>query len=79
MNANTLAIAGIRVYQNTISKLIPGRCRFYPSCSSYAVECFERFSFGHAFIKSGYRILRCNPFNEGYFDPVVPDEPQNQA
>ncbi len=74
MNPNRAAIAAIHFYQGTLSHLWPGSCRFYPSCSHYAEECFERFSFGKAFIKSAYRILRCNPLNQGYFDPVVPEE-----
>ncbi|MDH5656307.1 MAG: membrane protein insertion efficiency factor YidD [Spirochaetia bacterium] len=73
---NTLAIFLIKIYQNTLSKILPGRCRFYPSCSQYAIECFQTFSFFKAFYKSSFRIIRCNPFSEGYFDPVIPDDNQ---
>ncbi len=71
---NQFAIASIRLYQLVLSPFLPGRCRFYPSCSQYAVECFERFGFWKAALKSAWRVLRCNPLSRGYFDPVVPDE-----
>lgn len=78
---NRGAIGLIRVYQATLSRLWPGRCRFYPSCSQYAVECFEIFPFWKAGLKSGWRILRCNPLSQGYFDPVLPaaEEPAVEA
>lgn len=53
--------------------MLPGRCRYYPSCSEYSLECFQRFSFFKALYKSVFRILRCNPLFEGYFDPVIPE------
>lgn len=70
----TIAIQLIKLYKLIISPLLPGRCRFYPSCSEYAVQCFEHYSFPRALGKSAYRILRCNPLSEGYFDPAVPEE-----
>ena len=72
---NRLAIAFIRLYQQSLGKLIGGQCRFHPTCSAYAVECFERFGFFHALGKSIWRIARCNPMSKGYFDPVVPEKP----
>lgn len=65
-----LAVHLIRLYQQSLARVLPGRCRFYPSCSEYAVECFHRYNPGKAAIKSAYRILRCNPLSQGYFDPV---------
>ena len=70
---NRIAIILIRIYQNSIGLLMPGRCRFYPTCSAYAVECFESFGFWKALGKSSWRILRCNPLSEGYEDPVHPE------
>lgn len=67
-----LAIIMIKFYQNYISKyLLPGRrCRFYPTCSQYTLEAIEKYGF----LKGGFmgfkRILRCNPFNPGGYDPV---------
>lgn len=61
----------IRLYQMTISKgLPPDTCRFYPSCSHYGYQAIYKFGA----IKGGWlavwRVLRCNPFNRGGFDPV---------
>ncbi|MBQ9414154.1 MAG: membrane protein insertion efficiency factor YidD [Clostridia bacterium] len=65
-----LLIAPIRFYQRHISPHTPGCCRFYPTCSQYAVESLERFG---ALKGSGlaiWRILRCNPFGGHGYDPV---------
>lgn len=60
----------IKVYKKFISPLLPPSCRFYPSCSTYALVSVERFGA----IKGGWlafkRVLRCNPYNPGGFDPV---------
>ncbi|MCB1175313.1 MAG: membrane protein insertion efficiency factor YidD [Leptospiraceae bacterium] len=77
---NKLAILFIRLYQNTLGQIWPGRCRFAPSCSYYAIECYDSFGFFKASWKSAWRILRCNPLSEGYFDPVHPeDHPDHQT
>lgn len=60
----------IRLYQKFISPLKPGCCRFTPTCSSYAVEAFRKRGFIIGFILTVYRILRCNPFCRGGYDPV---------
>ena len=75
---NRLAIWMIRGYQLSLGRLMPGRCRFYPTCSNYALECFERFSFFPALGKTLYRLARCTPFSTGYFDPVVPETEQQK-
>jgi putative membrane protein insertion efficiency factor len=61
----------IRFYQTAISPLCPGKCRFHPTCSSYAYEAINKYGA----IKGTYlaikRLLRCHPFYKGdYFDPV---------
>jgi len=60
----------VRAYQVAISPLLPPSCRYYPSCSAYAVEALER----HGALRGSWlamrRILRCNPFRPGGFDPV---------
>ena len=65
-----LAIVSLRAYQVAISPLLPSACRFYPTCSQYAVEAFERYGF----LKGGWlalrRLLRCQPFCVGGYDPV---------
>ncbi|WP_100486577.1 membrane protein insertion efficiency factor YidD [Sporolactobacillus pectinivorans] len=65
-----LFIFPIRIYQKFISPLTPPSCRFYPTCSQYAVEALGRFGV----IKGGWltvkRLLKCQPFHPGGFDPV---------
>ena len=60
----------IRGYQLTVSPFIGPACRFYPSCSQYSIEAFKTYSFPKAFLLTGWRILRCNPFNKGGYDPI---------
>ncbi|MBL6988981.1 MAG: membrane protein insertion efficiency factor YidD [Bacteriovoracaceae bacterium] len=60
----------IRVYQWLISPLLGDRCRFYPSCSQYTIECFDKFNFFQALWYSSIRILKCHPFHEGGYDPI---------
>ena len=64
-------LAFIRLYQKTFSKVIPSdTCRFYPTCSHYGYQAI----FKYGVLKGGwmgfYRVLRCNPFNPGGYDPV---------
>jgi putative membrane protein insertion efficiency factor len=60
----------ITAYRTLISPILPQSCRFYPSCSLYAIQALKK----HGFIKGVYlavrRIIRCNPFHEGGYDPV---------
>lgn len=60
----------IRGYQIALSPLLPPSCRFYPSCSQYALEAVNR----HGALKGGWlaarRLARCHPFNPGGYDPV---------
>jgi putative membrane protein insertion efficiency factor len=60
----------IRGYQLCISPFIASRCRFYPSCSHYALEALEKHGALRGSWMSIKRLLRCHPFNEGGFDPV---------
>ncbi|MDG1495019.1 MAG: membrane protein insertion efficiency factor YidD [Porticoccaceae bacterium] len=69
-----LAIALIKGYQYAISPMLGANCRFHPTCSSYAEEAFRRFGV----FKGGYltllRIVKCQPFHSGGYDPVLPVE-----
>ncbi|MBA7650657.1 putative membrane protein insertion efficiency factor [subsurface metagenome] len=65
-----LMVSIIRFYSKYISILFPRRCRYYPTCSSYAVNAFKRKGFFKGLILSIWRILRCNPFSPGGYDPV---------
>ncbi len=60
----------IKVYQKIISPLFPPSCRFYPTCSEYAVQSITKYGIFKGGIKAVWRILRCNPFNKGGIDPV---------
>jgi putative membrane protein insertion efficiency factor len=65
-------ILPIRFYQKFISPAIPARCRYYPSCSAYAVEAVRVHGVGRGLLLAGWRLLRCNPFSDGGLDPVPP-------
>ncbi|ADL13833.1 membrane protein insertion efficiency factor YidD [Acetohalobium arabaticum] len=60
----------IRFYQKFISPLKPGTCRFYPSCSSYALEAIDKYGCLQGGLMSIKRVLSCHPFHPGGYDPV---------
>ena len=60
----------IRLYKKFISPLKPPCCRFTPTCSAYAIEAFQKRGFFAGFILMTWRLLRCNPFCRGGYDPV---------
>jgi putative membrane protein insertion efficiency factor len=60
----------VRAYQITLSPLLPASCRYYPSCSTYAIEALERHGALHGGWLTLRRLLRCNPFRPGGYDPV---------
>ncbi|MBV6424222.1 MAG: putative membrane protein insertion efficiency factor [Steroidobacteraceae bacterium] len=60
----------IRLYQWTLSPLLGPRCRFYPSCSHYALEAVDRFGVLRGGWLAARRIGRCHPWHPGGFDPV---------
>ncbi|GEM_PF-493020 len=61
-------------YQKIVSPFLPKTCRFYPTCSEYALRAFEEKSFCEAAALTVKRILKCHPFNPGGFDPLPKDE-----
>lgn len=65
-----LALFLIGLYKKVISPLLLPRCRFFPSCSSYAEDCFKLHGFILGMYLSIKRLLKCQPFHEGGFDPV---------
>ncbi|MBO7327391.1 MAG: membrane protein insertion efficiency factor YidD [Lentisphaeria bacterium] len=67
------AIALIRVYQKTISPWLPCCCRFEPSCSHYGVDAFRKRGFLAGSVLTIWRVMRCQPFCRGGYDPV-PDK-----
>ena len=60
----------IKFYRFFISPLFPNVCRYYPSCSTYAIEAFERYGLLKGFIKSIKRLLTCSSFYPGGYDPL---------
>ncbi|HEU4995780.1 MAG TPA: membrane protein insertion efficiency factor YidD [Gemmatimonadaceae bacterium] len=65
-----LLIFAVRAYQVGLSPLLPASCRYYPSCSAYAIEALERYGAVRGTWLSVRRILRCHPFRPGGYDPV---------
>lgn len=65
-----VAIALIKLYQKLLSPLFAGSCRFYPSCSNYSIDAFREHGFFKGMYLTAKRVLRCNPFFEGGYDPV---------
>jgi uncharacterized protein len=65
-------ILPIRFYQKFISPAIPTRCKYYPSCSAYAVEAIRIHGAGRGLLLAAWRLLRCNPLSDGGLDPVPP-------
>ncbi|MBQ8321537.1 MAG: membrane protein insertion efficiency factor YidD [Clostridia bacterium] len=60
----------IGLYRKFISPLKPPCCRFTPTCSAYAIEAFKKRGFFVGLFLTVWRILRCNPFSKGGYDPV---------
>lgn len=65
-----LLLVALRVYRYALSPLLGRNCRFYPSCSEYAVEAIERHGAGKGTWLALRRIGRCHPWSAGGFDPV---------
>ena len=63
-------VAPIRLYQRTISPALPARCKYHPSCSEYAVQAVRRYGVLRGVVLAGWRLLRCNPWSHGGFDPA---------
>jgi uncharacterized protein len=66
----TILIVLVRGYQISLSPLLPAACRYYPSCSAYAIEALEKHGALRGTWMAMRRIGRCNPFRPGGFDPV---------
>ena len=65
-----LFVAPLRFYQRAISPGLPARCKYYPSCSHYAVEAVRRYGILKGVVLSAWRLLRCNPWSHGGVDFV---------
>ncbi len=60
----------IRNYQKYLSPLKTTRCPYYPTCSNYALQAVEKYGALKGSILAGWRLVRCNPFSHGGYDPV---------
>jgi putative membrane protein insertion efficiency factor len=60
----------VRAYQMFLGPLLPAVCRYYPTCSSYAIEALERHGAFRGSVLAARRIARCHPFHAGGYDPV---------
>jgi uncharacterized protein len=65
-----VAVAPIAAYQRLISPLLPRRCKYEPTCSAYAAQAISRYGILRGLVLAGWRLLRCNPWSHGGFDPV---------
>nr|WP_330389037.1 membrane protein insertion efficiency factor YidD [Tepidibacter thalassicus] len=65
-----LCITIIKFYQKYISPIKGKTCRFYPTCSQYAIEALKKYGFFKGSYLSIKRILKCHPFHEGGYDPL---------
>jgi putative membrane protein insertion efficiency factor len=65
-----LLLALIGAYQRWLSPALPRRCRYEPTCSAYAAQSVRRFGVARGVLLASWRLLRCNPFSHGGFDPV---------
>lgn len=73
-----IAIKILKIYQKTLSfdhgflKIFApfGRCRFRPTCSDYAIQAIEKHGLISGGLKAAWRVLRCNPWNKGGWDPI---------
>ncbi len=63
----------IKAYQKGISPMFGPSCRFIPSCSQYAIDAIAHYGVIKGSLKAIWRILRCNPFSKGGYDPAVPE------
>lgn len=65
-----LLIWSVRGYQTFISPALPRRCKYYPSCSQYAMDALQKYGVLRGIVLAGWRLLRCNPLSYGGYDPV---------
>lgn len=65
-----LLIGIVRLYKNVVSPFLPSACRFHPTCSEYAMNALEKYGAIRGSVMAAYRLLRCQPFAKGGYDPV---------
>jgi putative membrane protein insertion efficiency factor len=65
-----IATSPIVLYQRLVSPAIPRRCKYEPTCSRYALEAIRRYGILRGLVLAAWRLLRCNPWSHGGYDPV---------
>ncbi len=65
-----LSVVPIRAYQRIVSPAIPRRCKYYPTCSEYAVQAIRSYGILRGIVLAAWRLLRCNPWSHGGVDFV---------
>ena len=70
MSARTAATLPIRLYRRVVSPALGQRCKYHPSCSAYALQAIRTYGILRGVVLAGWRLLRCNPWSHGGFDPV---------
>jgi putative membrane protein insertion efficiency factor len=68
--ARRVVSAPIVAYQRLISPALPRRCKYEPTCSAYAVQAIERYGILRGLVLACWRLLRCNPWSHGGYDPI---------
>ena len=68
--ARAIAVAPIVLYQRVVSPALPRRCKYEPTCSRYAVDALREYGILRGLVLAAWRLLRCNPFSYGGYDPV---------
>jgi uncharacterized protein len=68
--ARAVVLAPIHLYRVVVSPAIPRRCKYEPTCSRYALEAIREYGILRGLVLAGWRLLRCNPWSYGGYDPV---------
>jgi putative membrane protein insertion efficiency factor len=68
--ARVVVVSPIVVYQRLVSPALPRRCKYEPTCSRYTVEAIREYGILRGLVIAGWRLLRCNPWSLGGYDPV---------
>ena len=76
---NTLLVWILRAYQLLLSPMLGQNCRFYPSCSNYAIEAIRTHGSARGSLLAARRLCRCHPWNAGGNDPVPPAHHKNSS
>jgi putative membrane protein insertion efficiency factor len=74
----TIMLAAIRIYRSWISPILPGSCRFAPTCSAYAHQALERHGAWQGALLTARRLLKCHPFHPGGHNPVPERTPHSK-